>query len=189
MRYLILILAAGGSRRFGSQKLLVPVKGIPMIQRVLNLVKPFGDAAIVLRPGYEREFSKVDLSGVTKLLNPKWESGISSSIKVGVRYAEDEGYDAVIIVLGDMPFLKAETLSTILQRAVRSRALFVYPTYKGIKGFPTVVKRELFDRVNLLKGDEGFKRLIFSYPELCESVEVDDPGCVLDVDRPEDLKV
>ncbi len=158
-----------------------------MLQRVLEIAKGFGDTAVVVKPGYEDELKGVDLSGVTVILNPHWRRGISTSVRLGLKHAKEGGYDSVVVFLGDMPFLREETVEEILRRSESSGASVLYPVYKGRKGFPTLIKREFFEKVESLSGDVGFRAIIESHPGSCEAGEVDDPGCVLDIDRPEDV--
>ena len=93
-----------------------------------------------------------------------------------------------MIFLADMPLLKKETVLRILAESKRSGKLIVFPVYDKKKGFPTLIKKEAFKFFDDLFGDEGFKKVIREHPEICKSVSVDDPGCIFDIDTPEDLK-
>jgi len=110
-----LILAAGGSSRFGRPKQLLPFGGEPLIARItrtvlLSQAKPVG---IVL--GSHASLCESALAGfdVRIIHNPRWEEGMSTSIQAGVA-AIGTQVDALVIALCDQPFVSAELIDRLI---------------------------------------------------------------------------
>jgi len=119
---------------------------------------------------------------VTLTVNPKPARGMFSSIQCGAAHlrAEDRG----VLLPGDMPYVRPETVATVLSAAVRS-GLTVCPSQSGRRGHPLVLSTALRDRI-LQAPTDAILRDVRSL-EPCLTVEVVDPGIHHDVDRPEDL--
>ncbi|WP_243677811.1 NTP transferase domain-containing protein [Vulcanisaeta distributa] len=99
MRIGAIVLAAGEGRRFGGNKLLVRVGGEPVILRVLRALSGFERVVVV--GAYASELMPPHLSNEVVIYNPHYKDGMSTSIRLGLRFFQD--YDAVLIVLADMP--------------------------------------------------------------------------------------
>jgi molybdenum cofactor cytidylyltransferase len=178
----VYVLAAGKSERFGSEKLLARIDGKTLLERSIEIASWAGNPTVIVRPNFPAP------KGVRLLINSYFEKGISTSVRLSVEDAVKRNCEEIVFFLADMPFVRKETVLKVLNEAKRTEKLLIYPVYKGKKGFPTVVKSDAFDFLNEIKGDEGFRRVINSHPDICLGVKVDDPWCVFDVDVPEDLK-
>ncbi|MFP3162419.1 MAG: nucleotidyltransferase family protein [Acidianus hospitalis] len=172
------ILAAGESKRFGKNKLLEKINGKSIIENVLENV----DIERVIIVGKYAEELLPHLKNEIIIYNPKWKEGISSSIKLGLRFFQN--YDGVLIVLGDMPFVKREDIHKIIN-TFNSDCNAVIPTYKGNWGNPVLLSRKIFDKVMTITGDEGAKKILKSTENLC-FVECD-YGVIIDIDTVNDL--
>ena len=86
----IVILAAGNSRRFGSNKLFFPIDGIPMylhtLQKVLLVQKKMKHriSSVILVTQYPEIKKNAEALGARVVWNPHPEEGISSSMKLGL---------------------------------------------------------------------------------------------------------
>ncbi len=178
----IYVLAAGKSERFGKEKLLQKISGKTILEIVLKLVSSFGDPVVIVKPSLEipKDFRFI--------VNEDYRNGISSSVKLALKDARDRKCDEILIFLADMPLLKRETVLKVLNASKSSSRWIIYPLYGGKKGFPTLIKKEAFKFFYDLSGDEGFKKVIRKHSEVCEGISVNDPGCVFDIDTPEDLE-
>ncbi len=178
----IYVLAAGKSERFGKEKLLQKISGKTILEIVLDFASSFGDPVVIVKPSLKIP------KGFRFIVNKDYRKGISSSVKLALKDAGRRNCSEILIFLADMPLLKEETVLKILNTSRSSSRWIIYPLYYGKKGFPTLVKKEAFEFFDDLSGDEGFKKVIRKHPEICEGVPVNDPGCVFDIDTPEDLK-
>lgn len=182
-----IILAAGASVRMGGPKLLVPVAGEPLLARTLGAVRRarLAQAVVVLGADADRVQKSVPMDDMTVVVNPRYEEGMSSSIRAGLRRARPAA-DAYLIVLGDEPFVLAETMALLVAAWRPDGPLAVIPTFLGRRGHPVLIDRRIAPRIQDVSGDTGY-RALFGADEVLE-VPVDDPGILLDLDDRRDLE-
>ncbi|KAF2955229.1 nucleotidyltransferase family protein [Marinitoga sp. 38H-ov] len=178
MKILGVILAAGLSSRFKGNKLLFNYNGKPLLQWTIDLLNSYNfDKIIVVNDKWKNNFELYDFKIV---INNDYINGISSSVKTAIKYALKNSYDYVLIFLGDMPLVKKEIVDMILN--VKSNKLIIAPYYNNKKGFPTLVKKELFEDILNLEGDSGIKQIIKKHPEYVEKINVNTPEVTIDFD-------
>lgn len=183
------VLAAGLSERFGDrQKLLEPLEGEPLIRRALRpfLRVELGEVFVVVGHRSGAVASALDGLAVRVVENPDYEVGQSRSVRAGVCSAEEAAASGVLIGLGDMPWVRAETLARILDTYRFTDARIVVPVHGGRRGNPVLFDRSYFDSLKNLEGDRGGRAVLREEP--LERVDVSDPGIHRDVDRPGDLE-
>lgn len=174
-----IILAAGEARRFGRNKLIEKVGDKTIIERVLDAVKDLDRIVIVGK--YYKDLMPY-LENEVVVYNPNWNEGLSSSLKLGLRFFSD--YDGVLVLLGDMPLISSETIKRIIS-AFKEGCSAVVPTYKGQRGNPVLISRKLFEKLKNLKGDIGARAILVEERNVCE-VECG-KEVIIDVDTPSDL--
>lgn len=108
--------------------------------------------------------------------------GMGYSIAVGVGVCPNAA--GWVILPGDMPLVKPATLQAVARELQNHPVVFAQ--YQGRRGHPVGFSAELYSELVLLKGDEGARRLVASYPAL--GLEVEDPGVLVDVDTEADLQ-
>ncbi|MFT7327265.1 MAG: molybdenum cofactor cytidylyltransferase [Candidatus Azotimanducaceae bacterium] len=117
---------------------------------------------------------------VTTHHNPMWADGQSTSVRVAIDAARQIGAEAVVIGLGDQPFITPD--------AWRSVAAGLGPitvaTYDGQRGNPVRLHADVWDQLPH-DGDVGARSLMQRHPELV--TEVSCSGSSADIDTLEDL--
>jgi len=115
--------------------------------------------------------------------------GMAASIADGVRTLVD--WDYLFLGLGDMPYVRSETLAQLKAEMEAARAdrfgrvpRIVVPTYRDEPGHPVGFSREFFAQLIALTGDRGARSVIDAHPTAVHRVDVDDPGVVTDIDQP-----
>lgn len=111
----VAVLAAGQGRRFGSDKLMVDLGGRPMglhIAETLGAI-PFGSRFAVCSTGAAllQHFARLGFAGIE---NSSPELGQSHSLHLAVSAAQATSADALLVVLGDMPFVTAAHIEKLL---------------------------------------------------------------------------
>jgi molybdenum cofactor cytidylyltransferase len=190
------ILAAGQSSRFraGSgldlTKLVARIDGKPIVRRIAEAALAAKARPVVVVTGYARdvvEAAVVDLD-VRLTFNPKFATGLASSLKAGLTATPSDAAGALVL-LGDMPWIEPRLIDALIDAfLMRKDALAAIPSHEGQRGNPVLLGRGLFEAAMRLTGDEGARRLIgaLSASELIE-VETPETGVTFDIDTPDDL--
>ena len=191
-----IVLAAGQSSRFRAgggadmTKLVAKLDGKPIVRRVVEAALAAKARPVVVVTGYARssvEAAVADLD-VELAFNPKFASGLASSLSVGL-LATPRDVTGVLVLLGDMPLIEARLADALIEAFLAHEgALAAIPSTEGRRGNPVLLGRGLFEAAMRLKGDEGARRLIgaLSPNELVE-VETSGLGVMFDIDTPGDL--
>jgi molybdenum cofactor cytidylyltransferase len=175
-----LVLAAGGSRRLGQPKQLLPYRGATLLDWSVGTARACAfDQLIVALGGGEKEVREfVDLRGADVVVNEEFGEGCSSSIAAALR-AVDPRCDVLVLLLGDQPGVTPETVDALL--AGRGGAPLALCAYENGPGHPLAFGREVFGELSALHGDKAVWRLLDE--RAAEVVPVPVPGLVpLDVD-------
>lgn len=183
------ILAAGRSSRMGRNKLLVPVRGEPLIRRVAERALASAAAPVIVVTGNDGRAVAEALAGLSVSIveNPEYEKGLSTSLIAGIN-AVPEDCDGALVLLGDMP----EVETSLLDRLVAAfdpeegRAICV-ATHDGQRGNPVLWTRAFFAEIRQLTGDAGARALFAANEELVCEVEAGNDGPLVDLDTPEAL--
>src|SRR5438132_3795000 len=165
-----IILAAGRSSRMpGSQKLLLDIDGVPMVRHVLEAASEGGCHQTVVV--YAEDDVKRAINGRTEVgFNPQAQSGMASSIQVGLRAMRQE-IEAAMILLGDQPLVGSRAVATLL-RAWRREGSRPAVAAAGAEGWapPVILSRELGGDLFALTGDAGARQVLQGRPELLDVV-------------------
>jgi molybdenum cofactor cytidylyltransferase len=183
-----ILLAAGASRRFGSQKLLASIDGRPLVRLTVErlLATALDDVVIVLGRDATAVRAALDGLDVRTVTNPEYAAGMSTSLRAGLA-ALAGGADAALVALGDQPGVGAEIVDRLLEQYRARRTGIVAPLYRGgLRGNPVLFDRALFDELRAVTGDEGGRSVIERDPGRVALVELD-MEMPADVDVPGDM--
>jgi molybdenum cofactor cytidylyltransferase len=187
MRKIIgILLAAGSSRRFGSNKLsqILPNGEIVAVQACLNLLAGTDQVLAVVRPGSAALTAQLQASGAKTVICEQADLGMATSLICGVSAGpEAAGW---LIALADMPWVAPATIRQVAEQ-LRQGAILAAPFYQGRRGHPVGFSRVLGPELLTLSGDAGAQAIIKAHLLQLRSVACDDPGILQDIDLPEDL--
>ena len=180
------VLAAGGSSRFGSPKPLERIAGEPFVARAVRIAAEAGCRPVVAVVHDAAVALEAERAGSEVVFNEGWKDGISSSIAAGIaRAAEDPAVEAALILACDQVAVTARDLRN-LRSAFDPSVFAAAAGYgDGAFGIPAIFVREAFPALRALQGDAGAKSLLAAHRDRVRFVEM--PNAALDVDRPEDL--
>jgi molybdenum cofactor cytidylyltransferase len=191
MKISAIVVAAGCSSRFtGGNKLLAEIDGKSIARRVLHAVSASSvDEIVFVTP--KNGAALVVAAGVGRwraFANHNAESGLSSSIAMGLANISSDSAGAVI-VLGDMPLVTAALLNNLCLSFLTSggRAIVFPQSVAGRQGNPVLWPRALFSALSALSGDRGGKEILAAHPDMHLPVIVEGEAAFADVDTAADL--
>jgi len=183
-----IVLAAGRSTRYGPEnKLLTPVSGTAMVERAATTAVESGLEAVVAVVGHHRKAVSDALSPTVDGVeyNDRYAAGQSASVRHGVAIARERDWDAVVFMLGDMPFVDPATVDRLRHVYGSTAASIVVPRHEGERGNPVVFGHRHFGQLANLTGDRGGRELLLAHEDT-RFVDVADPGVTLDIDTRRD---
>ena len=149
------ILAAGDSTRMGFPKQLAEVKNKPLLELVIEKVNTYFELSTVVL-GSENEIieEKINFYNSNILINENWEEGIVSSIRTALFfYQEQKQIENLIFFLGDQPEVRDEVIIA-LQNNEMDNSKILIPQYRYKLGFPVLVPRPFWSKLELLTQDD-----------------------------------
>ncbi len=182
------VLAAGNSTRMGRNKLLLELDGEPVIRRAVGRAIDAGLSPVIVVLGFEADRIREVLSGLThqEVVNAEFETGISSSVGLGIAAVPDEAI-AAVVMLPDMPFVTTSMLETLMARYRESDAPLVISRYGDVNAPPMLHGRLLFPEFDRADGQGCGKHVVRRHRDDAVVVEWN-PAALNDLDVPEDYE-
>lgn len=183
----ILLLAAGGSSRMGQPKQLLPWGNQTLIgHQIQTLLETGQPVTVVIGSNSDLVIPIIENYAVNIFINPNWESGMGSSISLGIRQIQQKFPNAngVLITLLDQPLITTFYINKMLDFfQPGSKQILVSHSASGWTGVPVLFDKCYFEELSGLKNDEGAKKIIQRHPENVTHLEA---GELLDdMDTPE----
>ena len=181
-----LVLAAGGSKRLGSPKQLLPYGNATLLDHVLTTARAcdFDQLVCVIGGSADAVRDRVDLTGTTVVTNNHFGEGCSSSIAAALQVVDPRS-DVLVLMLGDQPGVTTATIKSLIERGGNARLAAC--AYDDGRGHPLAFARTIYPELAALHGDKGVWKLLDRHAE--EVVDVPIPGPVpRDVDTDEEYR-
>lgn len=181
-----ILLAAGASTRFGSNKLRHRLPGgTPIaVAAARNMVAALPLTVAVVRPGARRLAQLLRDAGCTVVTSRNARSGMGASLASGVRASADAS--GWVVALADMPFISPATIALVAAELTEG-AVIAAPSRAGRRGHPVGFARRFREDLLALTGDEGARALLVRHPDWITLLECQDAGIFQDIDTPDDL--
>jgi molybdenum cofactor cytidylyltransferase len=192
------ILAAGSSSRMGRPKQALQFQGASLLRRVAIAALDATCRPVVVVTGAYAHLSRRELDEleVREAFNPDWETGMGSSVRVGIEglVSMDADVAAAVLLLCDQPHVTSAVVSSLLEAHHATGRTVIASAYGGSFGVPAVFSRTLFTELTQLAGSSGAKEIIkrhasaahfLTFPE--GEVDVDTPddfSCLIATERP-----
>ena len=166
MRVAAVILAAGASTRFGSQKQVARVGDRTMLEAVVAVARGAGLSPVVAVVPPRLAVP----ADVVPVINGQPDLGISRSLQLGIRALPPE-IQAAVILLGDQPTMSADLVRAVVD-AERDGRPVVAARAEGHAGPPVLLLREAFELTAEATGDAGLAPFLAAHPNRARFVDV-----------------
>jgi molybdenum cofactor cytidylyltransferase len=183
-----IILAAGGSFRFGQPKQLLSFRDKTLVRAMVDAACEACCSPIVVVIGsdWEKIHAELAQANVIEVQNKNWQRGIGSSIRSGVEALTDHAPDieAVLLLVCDQPAVDARLIERLIAMHEATRKDIVASGYANTLGVPALFARSLFKELLSLSNEVGAKSIILQNPE--RVAELAFPEGAIDIDTCED---
>jgi len=191
-RFGVVILAAGASSRMGKPKLVLPWGKTSVLGHLIEQWKQAGGQIAVVHAAGDQvmdaELNRLDFPVANRIVNPQPERGMLSSIQGAAAWAGwNSGLTHWIIVLGDQPHLRPESLRELIEFAVSHPDKICQPSRRGRPRHPVVLPKEIFEQLKDSRV-ETLKQFLQDNVSTVALREMDDSGLDLDLDTPADYE-
>jgi len=180
------VLAAGGSTRFGALKQLLEYNGQSLLKRIVTIASQALNNRVIVVHGpkatkCQREVSNLD---VINIVNSNWEKGFSTSLAISVE-SLPTNCEAVLVLLCDQPLIENDHIEQLVTLWLENPEKIIASSYAETTGVPVIIPKQYFPDIFTLKGDEGAKTILARYSDNMEAIPV--PEAEFDIDTKEDF--
>ena len=173
----------------GKPKQLLQFGGETMLRRAASAALKAGCRPVVVVTGADAASARKALRelDVQEAENQQWESGISSSVRVGIEalVTANPQTAAVVLMLCDQPFVTREIIARLVAAHRETGRSIVASRYGGSYGVPALFGKGHFAELTTLEGDAGAKQIIQRHLPKVHLLPF--PEGEIDIDTPEDL--
>lgn len=183
------LLAAGRSTRMGRTKPLLPLDSQTAIERLIGACVSSGVADTVVVTGHDPDRLLATLAGldVRPVHNPRYESGMFSSVRAGVAALRDD-VEAFFIIPADHPLIRGEVLFRLTEAFRRDGSDIVHPVCCGVRGHPPLVAGRLREALLGAETVANLRDFFLQQAEDEVEIEVEDITVLMDMDTEEDYR-
>jgi len=179
-----LVLAAGFSKRYGSDKRFSGSEPL-VIKTLKNIINNFENIYLVHRNEDEKLIELFKNLSINLIKAPNNCIGLGTSIAAGFEYIlkSQTKYESCAIFLADMPYIKDETIKDLKQQ--QNNNLIVRPMFEKIVGHPVIFGSDFFKELKSISGEEGAGCVIKKNHKYLNIISTQDSGVIEDIDYPE----
>ena len=184
MNHGCIIMASGLGTRFGGNKLMTELCGVPLIQHVLRATEGlFARRVVVTR--HSNVARLCDELGVEVVLHS--EPRRNDTVRLGVNALG--GCDTITFLQGDQPLIASSSLATLVRSAEKEPACIWRASFEGSPGAPVLFPSWAFDELRALPPGKGGGFVARAHKERVRTVEVSSKWELFDIDTPDDLRI
>lgn len=175
-----ILMASGFSTRFGSNKLLAPFLGQPVIERIFATTEAlFSQRIVVTR--YEEISRLASKKHINVLLHH--ETDLNDTIRLGLT-ALAPNTDGCMFCPCDQPLLTAKSLAGMLKVFEENPEHIVRAAFLEQYSSPAIFPAWTFEELQTLPEGSGGKLLLNKYSDSVKCFHVANPWELSDIDTP-----
>lgn len=187
--HIVVVLAAGGSRRLGRAKQLLQRAGEPLVCRVVRMARATAPRRLLVVVGARatQVSAAVRAADVEIVMNRQWREGLASSVRAArdALAADGDVATRVLLLACDQPALETAHLQALLEAAAKADSGCAGTVHGARIGIPAVVTLARLARAQP-QGDAGLREVLNALtPDAVGRLVA--PDLELDLDTPADL--
>ena len=186
-----ILLAAGNAARFGENKLMYPVEGIPMAMRAIDLhaALPYRNRVLITQKGYGEIAAKAREKGFSVAYNPRPERGLGLSVREAFAFLERMGEVSSGILFGvcDQPYLRRESVEALCDCFLRDPTRITVLAGASRRGNPVIFPRAFLGELRALDDERGGVEVVKAHPDRVYCLRVADDRELRDIDRKQEV--
>jgi len=185
-RVFAVVLAAGGSSRFGTTKQLEAIDGVSLVARAARLARSVCGDSTILVTGHDSTAVAGAAGEAARfvIVNDHYAEGMSSSIAAAAN-ALAQSAVGILLILADQPLITADHLQEMLNNWSGSETEIVATRFAGTSGPPVYFPSGTFPALARLTGDQGARSVLQDKQFTLKTIQFED--AVVDIDTPHDL--
>ena len=183
------VLAAGRSARMGTQKLLLPLGGKPVIARILDelLLSRLEEIVVVIGRDAAQIRQALTPRPVSFVENPDPDGDMLSSVRCGL-LALPANTETVLLVPGDQARLGSALVRELIAAYRASERSIAVPIHAGHRGHPLLFSAGYRDEILSRFDGVGLRGLLLAHPDEILEWPTSDAAVLEDLDRPNDYR-
>ncbi len=175
-------LAGGASARFGTNKLLAPIDGMPLIETVLRRFPKDGFARAVVVARHEETASIARALGYEALVCPRETEVFSGTIRAGLSALRTDDISGCLFSVCDQPRLCPESVLRLADEFLLDTSRICALGYQRQRGNPAIFPRDMFCELLALAGDASGRDVMRAHPERVHIVPIESAQELEDID-------
>ena len=179
----------------GRPKLILPVRGVPLIARVVAALREGGAGRVVVvappgaEPGAGVLIEAAGGQGAEVVVAARPTPDMRASIEIGLAHLSGRPEpSALLLTPGDLPGLGKMAVARVIEASIRGPGRIILPRHAGKRCHPVLFPWALAGEIPRLPTGVGVNALLAAHPDEIEVVEVDDPAILDDLDTPADYE-
>ena len=187
MNIAILILAAGSSSRMGVIKQLLPIGDKMLLEiSIDNAIQSIiSDTYCVLGANAQAIQDSLDHCNIDFITNNDYKTGLSSSIKKGINHLQSRNYDAILMTLGDQPYVNSSLLDKMIITYNNNPNKIIACSYGDKVGIPVLIPKAYYVEFQNITGDNGAKLFLNNNKDDIFQIKNEN---LIDIDTKEDYE-
>lgn len=178
------VMAAGLSKRMGTDKLQLSLDGKPLFTYVLELVAQLPFAARIVVTNQPEIAAYASARGLVVVPSPDAVLGMGHSVAAGAQ-AVDKNTAGILFINADQPFIAPEVVQELYKIFVEQDKMIV-PCVKGRPSSPCIFPMRFREELCALTGDKGGRQVYGKHPDQTFFAEQESIESFTDLDSPED---
>jgi CTP:molybdopterin cytidylyltransferase MocA len=171
-----LVLAARHGDALSGAPWLEPWGSTTLIDHALAAVRgwPVEPGVVVLGAGAEDVLDHADLSAFTVVIDPEWEEGQAAPLRAGVdELTRRADVSSFVLTSVDLAGIAPDVVDELVAAHGTHDRPVTAPKYRYARGWPLIVRRELWPRLLGLEEDAGIDSLLQTHGAWVNDLWVD----------------